>query len=183
MNNIIFSKYNSIDLLSLVDEIGKDYYDIIEALCKTSTANAKKLTELEIHQPTSQYILLCNKLVTEISEYIENRKGYFIDYIKELHEKQEASHNCSNCSGKCHLQHDAKLMELTESHMRIKEILSRLQMMSLPLHSETIYPDAYRVLRNQMVLLENSLTELYFIEGTYMIPKVMEAQKKINARS
>jgi hypothetical protein len=36
------------------------------------------------------------------------------------------------------------------------------------------------VLRNQMALLENSLTELYFVEEAYLIPKVTEAQKNIN---
>jgi hypothetical protein len=56
-------------------------------------------------------------------------------------------------------------------------------MASLPLYTETIYPDAYRVLRNQMALIENSLTELFFLEENYLIPKVAEAQKIINASS
>ena len=73
------------------------------------------------------------------------------------------------------------LIELKESHSRIKDILYRLQMVALPLYAETLYPDVYRVLRNQMALLENSLTELFFIEDAYLIPKVIDAQKKIHA--
>lgn len=76
-----------------------------------------------------------------------------------------------------------QLMELMASHNNIKGILYRLQMVSLPLYSETIYPDAYRILRNQMALIENGLTELFFLEEHYLIPKIVEAQKIINAGS
>jgi hypothetical protein len=34
-----------------------------------------------------------------------------------------------------------------------------------------------------MALIENSLTELFFLEEKYLIPKVSEAQKIINASS
>jgi hypothetical protein len=79
--------------------------------------------------------------------------------------------------------HEVKLTEFKESHKLVKDILNRLQMMSLPLHSETIYPDVYKLLRNQMTLLENTLTDLLYLEETYLIPKIAEAQKNINALS
>lgn len=54
-------------------------------------------------------------------------------------------------------------------------------MVALPLYSETMYPDVYRLLRNHMALIENTLTELFSIEETRLIPKIIESQKKINA--
>ena len=81
------------------------------------------------------------------------------------------------------MQHDMQLNDLKQSHMQLKDIIYRVQMVALPLYSETIYPDVYRLLRNHMALIENSLTELYSVEETRLIPKVTEAQKNINAHS
>jgi hypothetical protein len=56
-----------------------------------------------------------------------------------------------------------------------------LQTAVLPLYSDTVYPDSYRVLRNQMALLEDSMAELFLLEENYLMPKVIQAQKAINA--
>ncbi len=76
-----------------------------------------------------------------------------------------------------------QLFELKSSHLEIRSLLSRLQMVSLPLYAETIYPDSYRILRNQMALIENHISELLFLEENYLIPKIADAQKRINAGS
>jgi len=55
-------------------------------------------------------------------------------------------------------------------------------MAALPLYAETIYPDVYRLLRNHMALIGSSLTDLYTAEEIQLIPKVIEAQRNINAR-
>ena len=166
----------------MIDKLNKDYYSVIEQLCEGTMNNAHLLRDLEFHQSTPQYIVLCSKLIAEIQHYVQIRKAYYIPYIYELQEKNDASHNCGNCSGKCHVEHDLKLEEFKESLSGIKDMPYRLQMMSLPLHSETLYPEVYKALRNHMVLLENILTELFFLEETYLIPKVTEGQKNINAR-
>ncbi len=183
MTNLSLHKYAIVDLLSLADMLDKDYYDVIISLCQGAINSANKLRDLEDRHPTSQYIILCNNLISEILTCIEKRKEYFIPYIHELHEKNKTSHDCGNCSGKCNMLHELKLVELKESDTRVKDILSHLQMMSLPLHAETIYPDNYRLLRNQMILLENTLSDLLYLEETYLVPKISEAQKSINAHA
>jgi hypothetical protein len=121
--------------------------------------------------------------VEETLDYIKARKEKYIPYIAELFQKAETKHDCANCSGNCKVGHSMQLVELRSSNGSIKDILYRLQIVALPLYSETIYPDAYRVLRNQMALLENNISELFFLEETYLIPKVIEAQKMINVSS
>lgn len=162
----------------------RSYYNVINTLCETAKKQARKLQELEVHQSTSQYIMLCNRILDEILRYVKNKKDHFLPYMNELFEKQETGHDCRNCTGtgSCDMQHNLQLMELIESHAQIKDILYRLQMVALPLYSETIYPDVYRILRSHMALIENNLTELFSVEETLLIPKVTEAQKRINAR-
>ncbi len=184
MNRLNFA-YNHEELQPFVARLNKDYYDVINGLCEIAKKQANKLRELEVHQSASQYVILCCRLIEEIEQHIKARKESFIPYAMKLAEKESDDHDCANCKGggACNLQHEMHLVELKESHNRIKDILYRLQMVALPLYSETLYPDVYRVLRNQMALLENALTELFFIEDAYLIPKVIETQKKIHADS
>lgn len=175
-----FNHYKDADLYQLVERIEADYYDITASLCESAKKQAAKLKQLETQQTTSQYINLCSKLCDDILGYIQSRKDSLLPYAKELAEKKEGKHDCSKCDGGCAANHSLRLTELKDTHFKIKGILHRLQMAALPLYSDTIYPDAYRVLRNQMALLENNLTELYFVEEAYLIPKVTETQKNIH---
>jgi hypothetical protein len=182
-SKLLLAQYKNTDLVTLIHNLEQHYYNVIESLCITAQKQAMRLQELETHQSTSQYVSLCKRLIEDIQKYIVSRKSNVIPYIIKLTEKQKDNHDCANCEGGCKLQHDVNLAELKDSHKRIKDTLNRLQMAALPLYSETIYPDVYRVLRNQMALLENSLTELFFIEDAYLIPKVIEAQNIIHAGS
>ena len=180
---MLHEQYSKIGLTDFMEKLSEECYSALEKLCESANTQAVKLDGLESQQATSQYTTLCSKLIAEIRQCLKTRQDIYIPYVHELAEKAEKEHNCSNCSGTCKVNHDMQLLELKASHNNIKSILYRLQMVSLPLYSETIYPDAYRILRNQMALIENNLTELFFLEEHYLIPKVVEAQKIINAGS
>jgi hypothetical protein len=173
---------NSESLLPLIERIDKSYYDVIINLCNTAMKHALRLQELELHNVTSQYVSQCIRLIDEIKHYITIKKEHFVPYVQSLFEKQAAGHDCSSCQGGCTMRHEMQLSELRQSHVQLKDVISRVQMVSLPLYSETIYPDVYRLLRNHMALLENTLTELFSIEETRLLAKIVEAQKKINSR-
>jgi hypothetical protein len=183
MGEDLHSQYNKIPLTQFVERLRDECYSSIEKICASARKQADLLYSLELQHSTSQYIVMCSKLVEETLDYIKARKEKYIPYIAELFQKAETKHDCANCSGNCKVGHSMQLVELRSSNGSIKDILYRLQIVALPLYSETIYPDAYRVLRNQMALLENNISELFFLEETYLIPKVIEAQKMINVSS
>ncbi len=183
MTRILHEQYSKIGLQELVEKLRSECYNPLELLCESAKKQAEKLDSLESQHATSQYTTLCNKVIAEIRQCLSTRKEIYLPYILELAQKATTNHDCSNCSGGCKVNHDMQLVELKASHNTIKSILYRLQMVSLPLYSETIYPDAYRVLRNHMALIENNLTELFFLEENYLISKVIEAQNIINAGS
>lgn len=173
--------FKNIGLQQLLEQLENGQYCTIEKLCDAAKKQSAKLNALELQQTTSQYTALCTKLIDEILGHLKFRREVLTPYIQKLSEKNANGHDCSKCTGSCKLQHDMQLLELKESHLQVKNTLSRLQMAVLPLYSETIFPDAYRVLRNQMALLENCLTELFFLEENYLLPKIAEAQNNINA--
>jgi hypothetical protein len=176
-------QYNNIALQIFVDKISKDFYNSMESLCNNARQQIYKLGNLEIQRTTSQYTAICDKIITDVMTCIKDWRENYTPYLQSLSEKSESNHDCSACSGNCKLNHDLKLLELRTAHAGIRNILNRLQMVSLPLYSETMYPDSYRILRNQMALIENNLTELFSLEEKYMLPKVIQAQKHINAGS
>jgi len=168
------------NLTQLVDRISADNYDEIVDLCRSAEKQIEKLENAGMQHATTQYTTTCGMLIKEVIMYIIERKETVIPYLKELSHKAENNHDCSTCSGGCKVNHDLRLIELRASHSAMRSILNRLQVVALPLYSDTVFPDAYRVLRNQMVLIENGLTELFFLEENYLLPKVVDAQKRIN---
>jgi len=183
MKRTFNDQYNNLALQEFAEKMQGECYAPIEHLCESAGKQVDKLGSLELQQPTSQYTSLCNKLIVEIIGCLSVRKEQYIPYIKQLSEKADEKHDCDNCSGNCKLNHEVTLLEMKTSLNNIKSILYRLQMVSLPLYSETIYPDAYRILRSQMALIESSLTDLFILEERSLIPKIMEVQKGINAGS
>lgn len=176
-----YTAYTTEELRPFSEKLLKEYYNSLETLCKNGAVQAERVKKLEIDTTASEYAQLCNDMISEISQHIASRKEKFIPYIHQLAEKAETNHDCSACSGSCKVGHDIQLWELNESNNAVKKILNRMQLATLPLYSQTMYPDEYRILRNRMALIEMNMTELFFLEGTYLIPKVLEAQKAINA--
>ncbi len=174
-------KYSDQALLQLTDKLHKEYYNSVSLICESARKQAEKIEKLEVTKGPSQYINNCKDFIQEIEAFIKERTERYVPYIQQLSEKSTTNHDCTNCSGGCKLNHDMQLLELRVSCQAVKSMLNRLQMLSLPLYADTMYPDAYRVLRNQMVLIENSLSELFFLENNYLIPKIVEAQNSINA--
>jgi hypothetical protein len=172
------------ELRSLFEKLDKYHYSEINAKCVLARKQAEQLQELEVHQITSQYVALCLRLIAEVEHYVSFKKERLLPYVRSLFEKNAAGHDCRNCTGtgNCGMEHEMQLLELAQSLKKLNDIIYRLQMTALPLYSETIHKDAYRILRNNMGALEIQLAELSILEELHLAPKVKEAQKNINVR-
>ncbi len=181
MTTILFSRYRNCSLDELAQRLDEDYYNTIQALCVNATTLADRLAQDNPHPSTTLYGSLAAKSAHRINNLVLARKKELLPYVLELHTKKTEGHNCSNCSGICHVGHAERLIELRESHKTIKELLNRLQTEALPLFADVTYPSSYKILRNEMSVMDNLLNEVFYIEETHLIPKVFEAQKAINA--
>jgi len=179
MATISFSHYHKEDLLSLAEKVNTEYYDVIENLCNNHDGLAIQVQSSEGHASTVLYINLCSKLIEELKHHIRLRKQVVIPYIRQLHEKSSDGHDCGTCSGKCSMQHHTQLHGIKEAHLRIKDILYHLRKVALPVYSDTEEMSEYNQLRNEILMIETIVTELFYIEEALLIPKIMEAQKNI----
>lgn len=181
MLNGKYVAYENDTLKPFVEKLLAEHYNVLEALCKSGAQQATKVKGLEVDTSAAEYAHLCCEMIDEICGHIQARKEQFIPYIQKLIEKTEAGHDCTTCSGGCKMGHGVQLLELGRSNEAIKRVLNRMHLASLPLYSQTMFPDEYRVLRNRMALIDMNMTELFFLESTYLVPKMTEAQKAINA--
>ncbi|MCB9047434.1 MAG: hypothetical protein H6550_14975 [Chitinophagales bacterium] len=181
MTNILFSRYRNCNLDELAERLGKDYYEMLAIVCTNVAALANELEEDTAHPSTVLYTGMAVKLVEQVEHLVGDRQKNLMPYLLELDAKKKEGHNCLNCSGRCHVGHAERLMNLRASHDSIKRLLTQLDMEAMPLHRDIEYPKAYKILRNEMKEIDNMLNEVFYIEELYLVPKVFEAQKAINA--
>jgi len=176
-----FSQYRNISLEELSARLHKDYYQIIEILCKSITQQCEDLKSVNLSEESRIYVTLSKSHIPEVLKYIDHRWQVFGPYVTELIEKDVAGHDCANCSGKCGLQHNAKLLDLTLSIEEIKVTADRIR--SILSQKSNIIDKEIKMLQNKISLLENLLNEAIYIEQTFLMPKVKNMQKTINATS
>lgn len=181
MAAILFSQYGNYSLTELISKLDKDYYQVLGNICDNALLHATKMQDGESHGATSLYVSMSIKLLQQIKDLLTIRTSVIFPYVGELDEKVQEGHDCRNCSGNCNAGHDMHLASLKGTHKSIKEILFRLQMVALPLYTSKDYPDTYKVLRNEITIIDTILTELFYLEESALIPKVMQAQKSMHA--
>lgn len=183
MGSRIYAEYQDMALRPFADKLQSEYYDSIEASSTILKQQCDKIKSIEISESPLQYVDLCEKIISEIKKHVAGRRLVYLPYVYKLSEKVADNHDCSTCSGGCKVSHNMHILDLNATNDGMATVLSWLQIATLPLYSDTLYPDEYRVLRSNMTLLETSLTELFFLENNYLIPKIAQAQKVINAGS
>jgi len=181
MTTKLSSKYRSYNLEELAQRLDRDYYDHIQALCINAISLANRIALEQDHPSMILYSDIAAKTIHKINIQVLKRKKEILPYILDLHTKKTEGHNCNNCSGMCHVGHTEHFLSLKASHKDILQYLDELEKESLPLHRHMEYPPAYKVLRNEMKEIDDMLTETFYLEELFLVPKVFEAQKAINA--
>jgi hypothetical protein len=182
MAKIPFSQYHKEDLKGLAERLKTDYYDQIAEACRDIDQSAgivKKTADRSGEQML--YVSLCSKLTEELREGIHIYQVEIVPYILDLCEKRENKHDCSLCNGGCKSGHSIKLATIKATHQKIKEIIYRINQLD---QSEGLHSckdeDNCTALRNKVLLLDSTITELFYLEEAILIPKIQEAQSNIN---
>lgn len=176
----IKGQHTKLSLQDLTEKLTVEYYESIERLCTDVYEQVERIKALDPARMNYAYLKQCHSVIDSIRETLTERRERIMPYLKSLTEKVTSGHDCGNCSNGCKVSHDMHLFDLTAAAKKLKSIQADLQLLSLPLYADTLFPDQYRVLRNLLALVESDCIELFFMEENYLIPKVIEAQKAIN---
>lgn len=175
------NKIEHISLRTLKEQINRDYYELIKILSRHIKEYAEYIKRKQ-HVANSQVIAnLCEELVCNVQNFINNRINTYLPYLDELTEKEATGHDCSNCSGRCDVQHSIKLLDFTASLNEIKNTFQQLKVSALKEYKE--YNRDLKILIDEIMLLDASLNELFHIEEERLLPGIKSAQKNIHARS
>jgi hypothetical protein len=183
MAKILFSTYQKEDLLELVGRIDRDYYEVIDELCRHAAIHASEAENIQNNQSTILFLDLCKKLIEEINQQVKMRRETFIPYVHQLLKKASTNHTSFEYDYSQSIEQNKKLKLVIDSHETIKELLFRIQQLAKPLYLETIQSISYKILRNEMMIIDTALSELFYIEEVILIPKINEVQHQFNANS
>ena len=184
MSEILFQKFQKESLPELSAILEKEYYDDISSLCTTAGMHADDLKNDPEFPPRSAYAENCNELITEVVKAINERKQAVIPYVQALSKKLNEHHDCSSCNGRCTVGHALHIDLLKNSHRKIRDVLFRLQQEAKPHYlSNNNQHLQYRILRNEVMIIDNAISELFYLEETVLIPKILDAQNSINVHS
>jgi hypothetical protein len=120
-------------------------------------------------------------LTKEVSRYLRLRRLILVPYVYDLISKEEDGHDCRDCGGGCSVHHSVQIDHIRTAHRNIGKLISQVRANDLPFTPGMERHEAYRMLRLAMVLLNNTLTEILFIEESALIPMLTELQQKIGA--
>lgn len=171
-------------LQSLLQYLETDYYTRLDGLCSRVDLYLAELQGEAGAQSETIFYSLSKKLLGQIEQYLRLRRFGLVPYIRELLEKEQTSHDCRACSPSCDSRRASQLAGLSESQKKLKEICFRLQSVAKPIYgTEMVQTPVYRALRAEIMQIETALTELFYLEESSLIPKVLHAQNAIHAHS
>ena len=180
MKNNSQLQYAYFSLPELIEVIHTDYFDTLSRLCSAAKVYIEKINSSSLSWDDVAYVKITEEIIRSVIDYINRRRMVFIPYIQELVQKDTAGHNCSTCSGKCSLQHNARLIEFKMQLSQLKEKINPLIKASLQIYKTTNHEDLI-TLNDEMDLIDYMVHELLLIEEGCLMPKIEEAQKSINA--
>ncbi len=178
MNESLFLQYENISLVEVTTLLQQNYYKMLDVFCDHITTYCNQLKTKRLTDSCYSYITLCNKLVADVRKYIEDRNKIYVPYLRELAEKDTTGHNCGNCSGRCELSHNIRLVDLKVSLQEMKQLLYHIR--TAALHEDKIDDAVLKSLHTKMRLLDNMIDEMVQIEEEHLLPGIMKAQKNIH---
>ena len=174
------SAYQDVSLQELITKINREYYEFICQLATRTSEHSSYLKLMLLEESQYAYISFGDQLIDAVNKYLSHRKNILLPYIQELSGKAATGHNCSTCSGRCEVQHGAKLIDFVVSLQDAKSVIQQLQVSMAKHPSED---NELRILTSEIALLGNLLKELFVIEEDILLAKMKNAQKSINATS
>ena len=176
------------NLTEIIRQLNKEYFDEIEAHCNKATDYAFKLKVDALTGKTGNssttdiYVNMCLGFLQDVKLSINERRDNIIPYLNELAEKVNTGHDCSQCSTGCTIKHNNKVPFIQASQVRTKEMLTTLERIAVPVYDNISDSELYELLRKEMVIIQTAVIEMFYIEESVLIPKILEEQKTIHVR-
>jgi hypothetical protein len=148
----LFTIYENLSLDQLAGKLDNDFYQPVREKCEQVAA---ELVIDESKEAMSRIVIL-----------IEAKQESLLSYLRTLASKSSTGHNCGNCSGQCDMGHAEHLMGIKESHIMIGGYMTGIDMNEMP---------------GEFQQLSNLIADLVRIEEQVLVPKIWNAQRKINA--
>lgn len=177
MKDFSYTSFDQMNMKEIFGEITESYGEMSAGVLNSFIRTSMELARLKSF---SDYGRACLAAAEKIESHILYRADVLKPYIDELQEKSDTGHDCTSCTGKCHVQHRFTLTNALHQGREIRRVLGAL--------FEAFAPEQYDVpdvnvkaQRLSLMQLERTLTEIMYVEELFLIPSIIQAQTMINA--
>ncbi|XZF14425.1 hypothetical protein ACTHGU_21795 [Chitinophagaceae bacterium MMS25-I14] len=165
MTKLLFSRYQENNLQVLAEQLSSDYYDQLVDSCEKICNMASKLTLNNFPPSVSLFASLYARILEEIRQEIRICRAVITPCISELYE--QPADCCTNIAER----HQVK--GIKAAHAKLMEIISRIDLIMPPLReSEYHVHHECKILQNELIVLNHTLTELFCVEEAVIMPKI-----------
>lgn len=171
------ASHDQLSLNELAQGLNGSYYSIMKTVC-VHTTNEIALLKDKLGISIESWASLSEVWMGNLSKYLELRIDVLVPYLLELNNKETTGHNCSECSGKCDMQHAARLAELDFSNVQITQLYSTYLDDAMLFRDEVLTSQA-DLAHAAIDFLNSYLFRLIDLERSVLIPRVRDAQKTI----
>jgi len=169
------------NLKNLISYLDINYYNPVALLCEKADLQITIRHNGDGQQAAFQYTSLSKQLTTTVTQYIRLRHSALLPYVQKLIDKKDSGHDCSFGNTSCTSRHAAQICRIKLGHTTIHGVLSQLRAVVLPLEHPALHSEDYKELCATVAVLDRNLTDIFHLEESTLIPKVMDAQRNIHA--
>lgn len=180
MDTIILTEERSPIRLEEVVGTLKAYFVIIDKACNEANVFAERLCGRALF---ADYLYHTKFLIKEVRSYMKIRRMTYLPYVLELSRKNDSGHDCINCSGGCHMQHTARILELASSMKKTGSVVSYVQSELEGIYKEEPLKGSLRWLSGKLEDIIDKIYNALQYEEMNLLPGIKSAQKNINAHS
>ncbi len=181
MARLLFSQYQKEQLPEVAERLKRDYYMVLYELTRDAAVHIKELLQDKVETSRKKYLEICAEFIESISQHVRFSVASLIPYVLDLAQKAEGGFNCNECGGQCPWEQESSIAELLRHHDQLRMLQLRLQHTGKPLYLESRQPLPWKILRNEIVILDTAISELCYLEESTLIPKILDAEQKIHA--
>lgn len=175
MTHALAAQLSNHNPAQLAHHLKDTYYRPIQRLCGDTLRYTTQLSQAGLMKPTFLYRSLCQKLVEQISMYLEFRETQLSDLVRHQHEYCKLNNSLIK-ENEQNIREEAESISCRHLQRQIKELMFRLHTVGEPLYSRTGHIKPYEALRAIMLDIDTNTTMLFYLEETLLVPKIAATQ-------
>jgi hypothetical protein len=169
------------DLQQLLARLQDEQYKHVTVLSTKIRSRLPIVKATETNATVLQYLHTVDRFNQVVIRHLRSHRLVLVPYISDLLHKEDEGHDCRACRGGCAMHHSERVREIETAHKYLFQDLESLKHAAMLLPEPTTDIKEFTLLRNDIYLLQEAISEVLFIEQSALLPMMLDLQRSIGA--